>query len=625
MKDLAARHRALAWVRAEVAVLRAGLEPALARGAAPPPADPPSGWGHRYVCGACQTRLAFDPASPHRHRCPACGWQGEGRAELDEAWAGSMHLQLVRWAEQAAAVGWAAGDRACLDYARAVLLGYAGAYAGYAEHGERAGTGRIGAQSLDEAVWMLPAARACDLLERAGALPAADAARIAEGLFRPGMALLRRQTGAVHNIHLWMAAALWALAERCASGDDRACAERVIAANLARGVLAHGSWYEISPVYHYYSCEALLGYARAAHAAGRACLADAALPAMLRAQLPLVLPDGELAPANDGWPSNPLAAKAPFYEVAEGLWGGFAGVLGHCYGALGARRGGLEALLYGPDEVPAGALAQPALAVVDGIAVARRGGITAWIKATPDAGGHDHADKPALNLWLAGGLRAGDIGNPGYGSPFHAGWFARTWAHNCLLVDGAEAERGGAAIDRTVDLPGLSVVTALSDGAHPGVSVRRLVALGEGWVVDWLRAEGAAAHRWQSLFHAAGALDGGGQPWAVLGSPHATAQRLLARAAWCGSWHGAAGRLQVEARPPADGLVAAFTGPDLPTDRTRDCLVVEGGGTVFSACLLLWPGDGPCPVQVVDADGGLLLAACGGRWRISAGGAVRRA
>lgn len=630
MIDLRQRVATQPWAAAIVDRLRARLAPRLAVGPVIPPPEPLSGWGHRYLCAQCQSTLEFAVDSPRRHRCPACGWIGEGSAELDEVWVYHLNLNQIGWAEEAAIVAAATADAAHRDFARGVLLGYARAYASYVEHGDRAGTGRLQPQSLCEAVWMLRAERVCGALLAIDALSPAELAEVRSKLFAPAIDLLRRQTSDVHNIHVWTAAAVWALAWRCARPDDCAFAERILARNLERGVLPHGSWYELSPLYHYYTCEAFLAYALAAQAAGRPSLVDAALPAMLRSPLALTFDDGQIALVNDGWQTNALADKAWFYELAECLWGGFADVLGHLYHHAGATRDGVIALLHGPDVVAPAELVHPSVTVVDGIAVVRRRGITAWIKATANAGGHDHSDKPALNLQLSGSdLRAGDIGNPGYGSPYHGEWFKRTWSHNALLVDGADAACGPAGIERTVHTPWASVVCAASHEAYPGVRSRRVVVVGDGWVVDWMRAESAQAHRWQHLFHVGGTLDAPGTPHAVFSHRFASQERLLARGAWQGRWRARSGdeRLLVAAVPPEGGLVAAFTGPDLPTDRKRDCLVVESTGERFAAHLVLWRGtrdDTPCPVAVIERTADfLLLRIDDRRLRIGGGGDIR--
>jgi hypothetical protein len=632
MIDLPQRVATQPWAAEIVARLRAKLAPRLAIGPVIPPPEPLSGWGHRYLCAQCQSTLDFDPASPTSHRCPACGWIGSGRAELDEAWVYHLNLRQIEWAEEAAIVAAATGDATHRDFARGVLLGYTRAYDGYVEHGDRAGTGRLQPQSLCEAVWMLRAERVCGALLAINALSSAELTEVRTNLFAPAIALLRRQTSDVHNIHVWTAAAVWALAWRCEQLADVAFAERILALNLERGVLAHGSWYELSPLYHYYTCEAFLAYARAAHAAGRPSLVDATLPAMLRSPLALALNHGQIALVNDGWQTNALADKAWFYELAEGLWGGFGDVLGHLYGPVGAQREGVIALQYGPEVVAPAQLVHPPVTVVDGIAVVRRRGLTAWIKATAHAGGHDHPDKPALNLQLDDSdLRAGDIGNPGYGSHYHGEWFKRTWSHNALLVDGRDATCGPARIDRTVHTPWVSVVTAGSDEAYPGVRIRRVVLVGDGWVIDWIRAESSQTHRWQNLFHVNGSLDAPGTPHAVFSHRFVTDERLLARGEWQGRWRSRTteDRLLVAAHPPADGLVTAFSGPDLPTDRQRDCLVVEGSGERFAAHLVLWRGasdDTPCPVKVSERAADFLVIQIDDRQlRIGAGGDVRSA
>lgn len=627
MIDLRQRIATQPWAAAIVATLRERLRPCLVRGAVIPPPEPQSGWGHHYVCARCQSTLAFDPDSPYRHRCPACGWLGEGLTALDEAWVYTFNLRQIEWAEEAAALASAVADPGYHAYARAVLLGYARAYATYVEHGNRAGTGRMQPQALCEAVWMLRAERVYAALIADDALSEAEQHEIQRQLFAPAIALLRRQTSDVHNIHVWTAVAVWALAVRCARPADVAFAERIIGLNLERGVLPHGSWYELSPHYHFYTCEAFLAYARAARAAGRTCLADGMLPLMLRAPLALALPDGDIALVNDGWPTNRIAEKAWYYELADGLYGGFADVLGSIATQPGTRRSGLEALLYGPDMVTPATLVHDPLTVVDGIAMVRYPGITVWVKATVEAGGHDHPDKPALNLNLDGSdLRAGDIGNPGYGSPYHGEWFKRTWSHNALLVDGTDAACASARIERTVQTPWAAVVCATAPGAYPGVVIRRVIVVGAGWVVDWIRADSQQRHRWQHLFHVNGTLDAAGQPRAVFNHRFVTDERLLGEGAWHGRWKSrtSAQRLLVAAYPPAGGVVAAFTGPDLPTDARRDCLVVEAAGEHFAAQLVLWRGehdDAPCPVTIEERGADALVLNVGGRrLRIGGGG-----
>lgn len=73
--------------------------------------------------------------------------------------------------------------------------------------------------------------------------------------------------------------------------------------------------------------------------------------------------------------------------------------------------------MYGPDKILPVKLELKPIAVVDSVAVVRRGETTCLIKANSFGGWHDHPDKPGPYLFKEGySLKASDIGNCGYGS-----------------------------------------------------------------------------------------------------------------------------------------------------------------------------------------------------------------
>lgn len=616
------------WAAPIIAALRARVATAIARGVRIPAASELAGWAHDFTCSRCAVRLRFDPDQPERFACPACG-QVEADAVRREAWTYFHNHAQIRAAREACLIGALDGAASpAVAYARAVLLGYARRYLSWPVHGRHAGKGRLQAQCLDEATWMLPASETFQRLVALGALDQAERAEVVDGMFRPAIALLRPQVHLVHNIHVWMAAALTALSDLCGEAETIAFAERHVRHCVERGVLLDGSWYECSPHYHYYTLQALLAFVDAARRAGRPLDGLAEVRRMLRAPLPLLRPDRQFAVLNDGWPEHPLAGHAALYEQAEGLVGGVADILAECW--RGRQRDALEAVEYGPETLPDAALALPALAECDGALVARRGGLMALVKATPYGGGHDHCDQPTLDLHLADGtLEAGDLGNPGYGNPLHQAWFKRTAAHNTVLVDGADHAPARCRVLECAPRGPVDVLRVRVERALPDDGViLRTVVVGDGWVVDRCVVELAAAHDvlWRCHARAAFACDATATPAELLPLATLTRQRRLrpAGATLDGMWTSVrGGRLAVRVFAPsgADPAFGAATGPALPATDSVDlvCAGARGTRVAFLACFAvgalpaLAGGNGPdgCTLRVAGhalrflADGSL--------------------
>lgn len=581
MPNVTAPHHDRPWATPILARLRRELAADLARGVAIPPPDQPSGWGHNFTCSRCAERLPFDPAQPQVFRCPACGIDHDDQ-DRREAWTYFHNLHQIRAALNASRFGAWDGDAGARDYARRVLTGYARAYPSFPMHGRWAGQGRLQGQSLCEAVWMLPAVEVFAALRQQSALDADDQTAVA-AMFRAAIGLLEPQGGSIHNIHVWLAAAVAAMAEAVGEREARLRAEAHLEANLDRGVLPEGSWYEGSPHYQFYTAEAFLSYASALRALGvQPRFLDRMLP-LCRQPLRLLLPGGDIAGINDGWPRNPLAERAAFYETAQALVGGCTDALAHCYGPLGATRDSEAALVHGLQDVPVASLALAALDVVDGVAVVRRGGLTVLVKANRDGGGHDHPDKPSLCLHTAdGALHAGDLANPGYGNPLHHGWFATTAAHNTMVVDGGDLRRGDGRIRRAEDLGSCTVIEAEHRGALPGVDLVRTVVVGDGWVLDRLRAVGDVPHAWCWRFHAVADLTGlpAGEPGRFLPNRHVSAQRILPTGPILDAcWRSArGGALHVRCWRPEDAAFGSARAPALPATDHADLLLVAGTG-----------------------------------------------
>ena len=250
-------------------------------------------------------------------------------------------------------------------------------------------------------------------------------------------------------------------------------------------------WYEMAPGYHYYTVTALMHYHQAEHDAGCIGVGLDHVHAMLRAPLHLVLPNKQLPTINDGGGHCSLDNRGPLYEWAAGLWPEMQETLEQYLGMHPARSS-REALLYGPTEVTPRSPKTTELRFLDGLWVMRTPSMTTLLKASANAGGHDHYERLSLNCYLGGTeLSMADPGNPGYGSPVHMGFFKRTVAHNTILVDNEDQAVCDANIGRSINTyphkPFMSCTNSMDD-AYPNCHVRRIVVQGDGWCFDWVHA-----------------------------------------------------------------------------------------------------------------------------------------
>jgi hypothetical protein len=254
---------------------------------------------------------------------------------------------------------------------------------------------------------------------------------------------------------------------------------------IDEGVVADGTWWEASASYHCYTVAALLALAESLPASGAfddhgwgSIRRHPKLRQMLLAPLRWAYPDLTLPALNDCWYHSSLVAEcghgmprsAALYETAAGWFGdaAFHAVLAATY-AGGAPRDTLEALLYGPDEVPRTVERPPALltasANLDELGVAvlrtpapgrasrpgRAGGERAQhpehveqpdrrtyllLKYGPHGGGHGHPDKLGITLFAQGQRLSPDLGTPGYGIGLNQSWYRHTLSHNTVLLDG---------------------------------------------------------------------------------------------------------------------------------------------------------------------------------------------
>lgn len=431
------------------------------------PLEPPArgaGWLHEYFCPTHGTRLVYDPAEPHAHRCEVDGQVLSGDP-FDAAWIACAHDELIAGMRAASLVWVATGEEKYAEHVAAKLVTYNERYARYRPHGKHAGKGRALGQSLDEAVWAIPLAWTYDAVR--DYLGDELNTLLTTKLLRwVGNHLHGQLFHRIHNIECWHLAGLATVG--VVLDEERFIApalddEHGLPAQLRAGVLDDGWWYEGSASYHFYTMRAVLALASALRHREPAVLDQSRLREMFTAPLRLARADLTLPANNDGWMSvsQPpgIGEYAPVYEQAWSLWGepAHAAVLARIYagGDATPRRDSAEAYLFGPDAADLSTAAMPDGSIAEdgfrstcfptsgytvfrsdaaGEALADADDRWLMLKYGPHGGGHGHPDKLSVELHAFGERLSPDHGTPGYGVPTHRTWFRQTLSHNTVII-----------------------------------------------------------------------------------------------------------------------------------------------------------------------------------------------
>lgn len=580
-----------------------------------------AGYYHDFFCPQHAVQLQFDPQQPHRHVCPVDGAVFSGEP-FDSAWRWSVNDMLsdaaLKLALHAALTGDGAQRAADQAQAREILLGYAARYTTMLPpivvHPHHPGV--VTWSGLDESVFVIRLTWASALLGEA--LSADDLHAFRAGLLQPAADHLRHwRIREIHNVTNWNNAALVNLA--LALGDETLLGEALneplgLAAQLARGVLDDGFWWEGSLSYHYYTLSALVWTARALRAGGRDFAGDEVVQRMFRAPLGIAFPDLTLPAIHDCWYHIGLLGEvghgipnaAGFYEIACGWYDdpAFAWVLRQ--NMAQRPRVSIEALFDGVAVVPD--VPEPAFtnhhAVGSGLAVLRSDAprdrqTYLLLKAGPDARDHGHPDQLSVQLFAHGARLTADLGTPGYGIGLNDTWYRQTASHSTVLLDGRSQPTASGRITRyetAGDFALVEGVIAWEDGPYAGVQFRRTILWRETYWIDLFQVTSPEPRQidwvWQNfgeLVEAPAATpvtagltgSGGYEHFANVGQLRDTD---AARLRW---QHGRA-NLDLFL-PPADGEHFIATTPSNPASQTLSALVRRrtAATTVFLAVLAL--------------------------------------
>jgi hypothetical protein len=467
------------------------------------------------VCPQCSAPLDFDPASPDRHRCSACGNVASGDHHHGH-WARAQHLWLAERAAHLATVAVLTDARPAADRARAILAEYFTLYFELPNRDNVLGPSHLFFSTYLESIWVLNYVAAAHLLRERGWLTDEEIEAV-NAILDEAATLIGEFDEGLSNRQTWNSAALTAIA---AWFGDEELAQTTITGR--HGLLGHltdgfgddGMWLE-GENYHLFAIRGLLLGLHWARYLGGDLLSDPrlaeSLGRALMAPASTALPDFTFPARKDSRYGVSLAHPAYLesWEVGLALLGEDAppmlpAWLEALYRQKAASAQTYDAYLHDAGEVArsktertdlswwALLAMQPALVSdgdgsvplelssellpTQGVAVLRQHDRYVALDCGSTGDGHGHPDRLHLTVhagvpWLA---------DPGTGSYVTRDlfWYRSTLAHNAPRVDGAAQPDGDArwvAFDDQGDWG-----WAVAEFAR----LRRTVIHGPDWLLD---------------------------------------------------------------------------------------------------------------------------------------------
>lgn len=427
-------------------------------------------WQWEHICPVDNKRFRSDPTRPEY--------------DYDGCVLMTVHGRLANRVRDLGILYQVTGNRQYADKAREIACLYADRYASYPLHtirGEaRIGGGKVGPQTLDESVWLIPMAQGVDLIW--DTLSESERDLLTQKLFLPASreVILPHRMG-VHNIQCWKNSAvglvglLVADEELIQEAIDHP--ERGYWTQMRKGVNADGVWWEGAWGYHFYTLSALWHLTEA----GRNCGIDLygeELKRMYDAPLRFATPSMTLPAFNDSTELN-LRAQAPAYELA------YARYKNPLYLLLlaSSNRQNDFALWFGVQSLPRPRSVEwrSANHPTSGYAILAkgRGQNATWLclKYGPHGGGHGHPDKLHLEIRAKGKPVAVDPGITRYGTPIHANWYRTTVAHNTVVIDESDQQPTEGKCLQFGSADGVEFAVAEAGNIYPDVQFIRAVAL----------------------------------------------------------------------------------------------------------------------------------------------------
>ena len=485
------------------------------------------------VCEKCAAQLEFDPWSPDRHRCPACGsvWSGERH---HAHWARAQHLWLAERAAHLATLAVFTSDERYLSRARELLAAYFELYLALPNSDNVLGPSHLFFSTYLESIWILNYLSAAHLLREAALLEESEIEAI-NAIADEAAQLIGDFDEGMSNRQTWNSAALTAIATWFA--DEELAQTSVggptgLLGHLTDGFGDDGMWAE-GENYHLFAIRGLmvgLGWAKLAGLdllnderlvtlLGRALMAPAAtalpdftFPARKDSRYGVSLAhpaylecwEAGLARLGDLAPAVLPAWLHALYRVPASVAQTYDAYL-HDAGETARSSTGRADLSWWmllemmPELPPPDEPFREGSALLrqQGVAVRREHDRYIAVECGSFGGGHGHPDRLHLTVYADGVYWLADPGTGSYLTP-DLFWYRSTLAHNAPRLDEASQPAEPArcvAFDGQKDW-GWIVATF--------ESLKRTVVEGPDWLLDVVELSGSEPHRLEVPWH----LDG---------------------------------------------------------------------------------------------------------------------
>lgn len=464
--------------------------------------DRGGGWPGDYVCH--EHNVTLKNLSDTQHRCPVDGriYTGE---PYDAVAVLYKHNALVAAARYLGLAYQFTGERRYAAKCAEILLGYVDKYLTYPlidyKGNASSSATRASWNSLGESNWAVPLIQGYDCIYESGVLTPGQIAHIDQDMWQVCAADIAKHDTGVHNFSCWHMGAIGCIG-LCIGDtewiDFAINGPRGIRRQYAEGILDDGMWFEGSWGYHFYALTPILHLAEACAHVG-IDLYTPRLKTMFEAPVQMAMPDLSLPAFNDSGTGGSIKSRANYWEKAYSRYGDavLGGMLRY------SNRETDDALLYGMSNPPIGTLTPGSKNFTgSGIAVLR-GRIPAGeqyiaLDYGPHGSGHGHPDKLGFVWYGLDRILALDPGSVTYSLAIHDAWFKQTLSHNTIVVDQRSQERTeGMCIGFRGD-GNAPFAAAESDGAYPGVTLRRTVILTRDGplLVDWALSETEHTYDW---------------------------------------------------------------------------------------------------------------------------------
>ena len=448
-------------------------------------------WWHHYNCRDCGARLSME--GPRRHVCGKCGTVWDTDILFHVYWS-KMHGDHARAARDLALTYQMTGDEKYARRAIEFLLWYADHYAEFPASDKG---GKVVSQTLDECVWLLQMMNAADLAYPA--MAPEEARHIERDLIHAGAMYTRKYRGGIHNIRCWHNSC-WASAGYFV-GDpelvDFARNHRFgFVAQMEKGVLEDGMWYERSMGYHSYTVMAITYHLKAAMHAGDDLYRMPQVRKLLTFPILIAFPNLVPPSLNDGgFSTRPIGPNR--LELAAAWYGDPVAIsaLRKRY-EMGASRANMEAWQFGealPEGIP---FTPPPSRNLKGagLVVLRKNegadAVCAMLEYGEHGGGHGHPDKLQLILYGLGRQLCPDLGTTGYANPLHPHYYKTTPAHNTVTIGGRNMAPLSGRLLAFSDAGPCAAAVAQSTEVYKGWTLTRRLLLCDRFLVDEFALEG---------------------------------------------------------------------------------------------------------------------------------------